>query len=366
VQLFFVLSAFLLFLPYARWIFGLQERPSARMFYRRRALRVGPAYWVTLVILVLAGPLTLAALADGLIHVFFLSNVSRATAESINPVFWTMAVEVQFYVILPAIGWCAYTLTRRLGPARAMLLVSAGLAAISLVSDSLDHVLRFQQVPMFGPLLLGQYSMPDYLAVFGAGIACSAVYTYARQVAPLRGAPTRGYSAAGRVALPAGVGLALLVVFVPSRHLPLEGTLMGCAYAAILFGVLFGPAIWRAPFESPILRFVGLISYSVYLWHSIAMSALDNVLPVPTHTTIAQVVLLRFVLGTPLSLAVAYVSYQLTERPFIHARKQAHDAPGSPEGAPARAIGALGGGHDETREGQVAAGALPTAATQPG
>ena len=41
VQLFFVLSGFLLFLPYAQWIFGLRERPSTLMFYKRRALRVG-------------------------------------------------------------------------------------------------------------------------------------------------------------------------------------------------------------------------------------------------------------------------------------------------------------------------------------
>jgi hypothetical protein len=44
VHLFFVLSGFLLFLPYARWIQGGRERPSARLFYKRRFLRIVPAY----------------------------------------------------------------------------------------------------------------------------------------------------------------------------------------------------------------------------------------------------------------------------------------------------------------------------------
>src|SRR5215472_5489881 len=58
VPLFFVLSGFLLFLPYARWLFGLRPRPSTWLFYKRRALRIGPAYWVSLVILILVAPLT--------------------------------------------------------------------------------------------------------------------------------------------------------------------------------------------------------------------------------------------------------------------------------------------------------------------
>ncbi len=61
VHLFFVLSGFLLFLPYARWLFGMGQRPSAQLFYKRRVLRIGPAYWACLAILLLAGPITAAS-----------------------------------------------------------------------------------------------------------------------------------------------------------------------------------------------------------------------------------------------------------------------------------------------------------------
>lgn len=71
VHLFFVLSGFLLFLPYARWMFGIQSRPSTQLFYARRLLRVGPAYWVCLALLALTAPITVSALKDVALHVFF-------------------------------------------------------------------------------------------------------------------------------------------------------------------------------------------------------------------------------------------------------------------------------------------------------
>src|SRR5438128_9190000 len=43
VHLFFVLSGFLLFMPYARALLDLGSWPSARKFYVRRALRILPA-----------------------------------------------------------------------------------------------------------------------------------------------------------------------------------------------------------------------------------------------------------------------------------------------------------------------------------
>ncbi len=54
VHLFFVLSGFLLFLPYARAMLQDRPLPTARRFYQRRALRILPAYWVCMIALVLS------------------------------------------------------------------------------------------------------------------------------------------------------------------------------------------------------------------------------------------------------------------------------------------------------------------------
>lgn len=326
VQLFFVLSGFLLFLPYARWIFGLQPRPSARMFYRRRALRVGPAYWASLIILVLAGPLTLAALGDALVHVFFLSNVSAATAQSINAVYWTMAVEVQFYVALPLIAWAASRLVRRFGTRAGMGIAITAMAAISVAADLLDHVHGIQRLPVVGTFLVGQYSLPFHLVVFGIGITCGIFYVNVTQVIRLDARQRERLRLAGNATLVAGIVLLLATAFAPGGQPHFELELLGLGYGGVLFGTLFGPAMVRRALASRPMRFIGLISYSVYLWHSIVIRAIGPLLPAPTHANLVTLVIARFLIGAPLSLAVAYVSFQLTERPFFQARKRAHES----------------------------------------
>ena len=56
VHLFFVLSGFLLFLPYARAILHSKVLPSAKNFYKRRCLRILPAYLVCLFLLIFLEP----------------------------------------------------------------------------------------------------------------------------------------------------------------------------------------------------------------------------------------------------------------------------------------------------------------------
>jgi peptidoglycan/LPS O-acetylase OafA/YrhL len=326
VQLFFVLSGFLLFLPYARWLFGVRGRPSTLLFYRRRVLRVGPAYWVSLVVLIaLAGVYTLPVFADALFHVVFLFNFSGKTVSAFNTVFWTLAVEFQFYLLLPLLGWLVYAVARRIGPLVATIVLVGGLGAVSLAGEALDqfnggaHLLRFDTTG-----LIGTFSLSSWIGVFAAGMGCSVLYIYLTEVARLSAEARGRLRMLGTVAFCVGAGTALAIAVLPQWHL-IKGKFLifGWAYAGCLLGVLFGAPIFSRALASRPLRFIGLISYSVYLWHSIVLQRLEPHLPAfgdpRTH------VLVRFVLGLVLSLAVAYGSYQCFERPFIHARKAAHE-----------------------------------------
>src|SRR4051812_3160818 len=114
VDLFFVLSAFVLTLPTARTgAFG-----SWRDYALRRAARILPAYYVALAVgLVLfhplAGPVAdqRPPTADALLaHVSFLQVEARlipgyegALGFRVDPVLWTLSVEVAFYVALPLV-----------------------------------------------------------------------------------------------------------------------------------------------------------------------------------------------------------------------------------------------------------------------
>ena len=327
VHLFFVLSGFLLFLPYARWAFGLQLRPSALLFYKRRLLRVGPAYWLCLALLfVFTQPRTLHAVADLLAHTVFLSNLFGSTVYSINGVFWTMAIEVQFYALLPLIGWAAHALTRYMRPLWATTSVVGALVVLMLATRFFNHVTEGRHVPF---LIAGQFivsGLPYFLGVFGAGIACSIAYVYLTQIARPKRRHRRRLERAGSMLFVTGAGLALVLAFVPIAHqVPYIDLFFGWSYSALLFGVLFGAPVLRRIFASPIARFVGLISYSFYLWHMVIMRALEPHLLF--ISSLGWRVLTAIVVDLLLSVVVAYLSYSLAERPFIAARRRTREQP---------------------------------------
>ncbi len=325
VQLFFVLSGFLLFLPYAEWLFGLRARPSALLFYKRRALRVGPAYWLSLVILTLAAPLSLAALQDLAVHVVFLSNTSWKTVLSIDGVYWTMAIEVQFYVVLPLIGWLIHALAQKLRLRYAAGLTLLLLLLISLSSHVLGDRASLQALPVVVPFLFGYHALSDWLAVFGCGILCSLAYVYLTRVIHLTRQEQGWLRSACTLCFSSGIVLAFALACIPAlQHFAGADLLFGLAAGGLLFGIVLGGNALRRPFASAPMRFLGLISYSFYIWHNIVVGILA---PHLRALPIARQWLALFALSLVVSIPVAYLSYQLSERPFIQARKKAHDTP---------------------------------------
>jgi len=320
VHLFFVLSAFLLFQPYARWLFGQQSRPSAVLFFKRRALRVGPAYWCCLFFILLAGSIGPRRLADVGLHAVFLQNLYGPSTYSLDGVFYTMAIEVQFYLTLPLLGWFCFQLVRSgLRPGLAVGVCAASMFAIALVDKALSTT-SLTAIPTVGTALVTFSSLPYWYSVFAMGIAASMIYVYLTTEGSTR---FRNVAAAGSAVFAAGLALWLSLVFVPAlAQSPVP--LMGVAYSSILLGVVFGWNGIRALFEWRPLRFVGLISYSLYLWHLAVLKVFDRFL---VHLPLTEHVIARLLLLLTFGVAFAYLSYQLTERPFMNARRKAHERP---------------------------------------
>ncbi len=94
VELFIILSGFLLFAPYARAMLQGTKFPSTRLFYERRILRIVPAYVVCLTILVLFQYhqfLSLARAENIGLHLIFFHDDVPAFNRSIEGPFWTLA-----------------------------------------------------------------------------------------------------------------------------------------------------------------------------------------------------------------------------------------------------------------------------------
>src|SRR5437588_912798 len=104
VTLFFVLSGFLLFMPFAEALLFEKKWPSVRQFYLRRIFRIMPAYYLSLILIVLLFQRQYLQSQHwqelGLFFTFLMDS-SQATFKQLNAPFWTLAIEWQFYMLLP-------------------------------------------------------------------------------------------------------------------------------------------------------------------------------------------------------------------------------------------------------------------------
>lgn len=340
VQLFFILSGFLLFLPYARAILLDNEFPSSRKFYFRRALRILPAYWLTLVILVFLRVQTVLPLPkpsdtivdlriDSTLHFFLLHNWSFETYRSMNGAFWTMAVEVQFYVLLPLIAYFLFKFRNKVG---VKIITVLGLSS----SVWFGFVYWFVQTkfPSLENHLTILFTLA-YLTFFSLGMVCSYFYVKVTQVNS--GKNSFLFSKrASKWFLMAGV-TALLVFFIVSylqqislKEEPynwiIQNPLLAISYGSLLVATLNFDSTLSRFFSHPVMRFIGLISYSLYIWHTIIFSHFVGpfVEKFELHNWLLGVI--GYIIGTILTvIPFSYIFYTFVERPFIKYRRAQRD-----------------------------------------
>ncbi|MBQ2957630.1 MAG: acyltransferase [Clostridia bacterium] len=113
VDMLLLLSGFLLFLPYARARVEKEKLPKLGEYYKKRVARIVPSYLFCIVIILFCFALPQKQYStaehmwtDILSHLTFTHNFSVLSYHStrLNSVLWTLAVEVQFYLIAPLIG----------------------------------------------------------------------------------------------------------------------------------------------------------------------------------------------------------------------------------------------------------------------
>jgi peptidoglycan/LPS O-acetylase OafA/YrhL len=109
VWLFFVISGFILALPFAsHWLRGTSA-PNLKQYFLRRLTRLEPPYILNIllcaVLLLVVNHVALASVLPHLLasltysHTFFYGDLS-----TINPVAWSLEVEVQFYLAMPLLA----------------------------------------------------------------------------------------------------------------------------------------------------------------------------------------------------------------------------------------------------------------------
>ncbi len=363
VTLFFVLSGFLLFLPYARALLADEQGwPSARRFYLRRAFRILPAYYVSLALLVFfwqPAYLQPQHWRDLLLFVTFFMDSTPETFRKINGPYWTLAVEWQFYLLLPLLALGGYLLVRRVPQRSRFPAIGACLGGLMvwalLVRCWGDYYVSHPGETLLVPRTVLNVALfflhgmaGKFLEDFAIGMLLATCYAYGR----MRAWQSRLVSWLQRYSLPlGGAGIALLC-FMALWHLdqdlhtfpwldvlaPAYSSLseLGFAlgYGACMAALLFGPAYLRRPLEWRYVRWVGAISYSLYIWHLVLialfeeytqswMSGLDGRLAYGLYWLWVIVAV----------IPLAGLSYALIERPFMRlGSRLTAQRPGGPSG----------------------------------
>jgi peptidoglycan/LPS O-acetylase OafA/YrhL len=293
VYLFFVLSAFLLtYQFYTRRVEEFLDVRTWSNFASRRFLRIFPVYSVVLVAMIAMGKLERS---DFFTHLL-LRDGKRA--------FWTIPVEVKFYVLLPFFVFALFWAYRK----HWLWGVAASLGALAVGAV----ILMLEQSWSLQPNVLLAPNLPPF--IMGA-VAAIAYGKLQQNGAMERWAPW--------LRLAAGIALGGVLLRIPSIYnllfsqedpvgkLAGDATICGALWSVFILGTIQGKGWLSTAMQWKPLRFLGLISFSAYLWHGKFVTDVDD-LPVPP--------VLRLLAFLGIVVAVATVSYFLFERPLLRIR----------------------------------------------
>ncbi len=295
VSIFFLISGFLLYRPFAVSHLTGRQSPNTRRFWERRLLRIIPAYWLALTLLTYVFRLDTMGpgLGNVVIHYLFLQiYFPEAAATGIGQA-WTLCTEMSFYLVLPF--YAAAIVVRRKSQENQLIRELLGLLALYVLSV----VFRMWWIHIAGLKLVSGHLqpacypgcgnhvpfawvmdlwLPAWTDLFALGmlLAVLSAWWTERESEPTwlssRWMPWLSWMGAGFTFWwVSNIGAPISPVFLPR---PTVGMEMHALYGIFAFLLLL-PAVFGPDDRSLIRRFLrcwpiaslGVVSYGIYLWH---------------------------------------------------------------------------------------------------
>lgn len=336
-----VLQGLLAFSGYGLWLFfllsgyllaGTEQRRarsgsySLRSYAKRRVLRLVPAYYVAIVLVILFGSAQ-TSLVQVVAHASFLHGLTPATAFTMDGNWWSLTPEVAFYCLLPLIVLKLPRLPQRLALLGVCLVVGAAPGIYVAVTGL--HLVLPSGDP--SPWLLTFPTTSLYVFVLGVVLRDVIARLDARPASRRR---TRLASVVCLLSLAAL--LVLPYVGAEPYFLAANGqdtdslrpvlAQLGTSLAVVGFftAALLGTPLLRPFLRSRVLAFVGLISYSLFLLHGTVLVISYRQLADQVSALGGEGLLtdwggfLAFAFAMfAVSGALAYLSYRFVESPFL-------------------------------------------------
>jgi peptidoglycan/LPS O-acetylase OafA/YrhL len=332
---FFLMSGMLLYRPFARAAIVGTQKPALRPFFIRRAARLLPAVWLLVTFCLLV--LNLSSI-DGLWYVlrpYLLLHYYDFSFYAGLDVTWTVPTETQFYLALPVMAWIMGRLARTASDpaqrARRMLAPLGVLIAVQFVWTAYIHGTLGPWPPeFFWPFSIS--------GLFAIGMAL-AIWLVLAEVDP--GRPPGLFRAA--VKRPNLFWLGALAAYAincaqpfstpgtadwlsPAAALVRHAMLLSFSFLIMVPLVVPGASsrLMESLLSNPPMRYLGRISYGIYLWHFAAMylvfqtGSVFGESPTPVGFLLGQFGFWELMVPTVLlTIAFATVSFFLLERPVI-------------------------------------------------
>jgi peptidoglycan/LPS O-acetylase OafA/YrhL len=332
VAVFFVLSGFLLYRPFVARRLDGRARPDTRAYLRNRFLRIYPAYWLALTVLVVVldvrGRDEIQGLWDFVTFYGLLQSYSAHTALGGLQQAWTLTNEIAFYLVLPLWAAGAARLARRLTPRRAFLTELAILAlaaASALAFRRWVHAIDPTDVTS-GVIDPRIHWLPANFHLFVPGMALALTLEWSRHrerplaaLEWLRRHPLACWAAAAACFWTVSTQLDL--GFQVGATAPTQAVAKELLYAAVGLLVVLPVALAGATLPRSLrwlgsrpMVALGMVSYGVYLWHEGVLDIYRDMFDVPIFTGSMPVALTVTLVG---SVVAAAVSYMLVERPAL-------------------------------------------------
>lgn len=351
LTLFFTLSGFLLYRPFATAILSNQPMPNLFEYARNRAVRIFPAY---LFILFLASLVLGVAYTTSIpfgqevegsgetvgflteptklvANVFMVQSFFPGTIKTGLGVSWSLSVELVFYAVMPLLAYAAWrlasgghlrrTLAAFLPAALTCAIGCVGVAVVALsVHARTDAELFYVQWGgNWSAVLMRSFLVQAPLFVFGM---MAAVVVSLFRLGLIR-------TAFARAARWSSIVLAVLAV-VLSRVIGMQELAWAFAFGNLVIFVALpskggNPGYAAKLLELLPLRFMGLISYGLYLWH-VPVIWLVGRFGIQAQESVAGYAV-NAVLVLTFSAGLASLTFLLVERPAMRLKKRSRSQP---------------------------------------
>lgn len=304
VRIFFCISAFILSIQFIKYYLYHAEKVSVKAYYAKRLKRLEIPYLLVLTVLLLfrifiEGEFWKDELPHFISSIFYSHNIIYDRRSTINPVAWTLEIEIQFYILLPLmmlLFYIKHSLKRRLTIASLILVFTCLYTAFhSLILEA--HL---------------QYSIVPYLPIFLLGILMADIYL------------SYNYLLTTKQFIWDVLGITgfVLILYFAGYPILYKQIIELLGYILLFVGVFKG-SILNKIFTQKIVMAIGCMCYSIYLLHYALLAfIIPNITISIFQHSYYHNLIIQAIIVLPTVLFICSIFYLIIEKPLISNKKR--------------------------------------------